>query len=213
MKKTLYFLLTFALSANLYASDLNGIKAADITDLNALDLPVPAAAETSPEQTTGKGYQNVWMTVRSNPSWGQAEAGDYSAGIEASVSKVFDGQYNVTLRTGTQSEWGSIQKILDKDLQFSGSGMYLKMSEWGGNYNIAGNVVGPESQNKYVNFTLYRRFDETSFSLNGGDIDLTIDKNSINGNYDDRQYSKKGIAAIVSLALAVQIDKATPITP
>ncbi|MBI4802726.1 MAG: hypothetical protein HY796_09425 [Elusimicrobia bacterium] len=207
MKKTLYFILTLSIGANLSALELNGINAADIKGLSALDLTAPAAAKAAPGRETGRAYQNVWMYVRNNPSWHEAEANDYGARIEARVRKVFDGQYDVNLRTDTNYAWGAIRKIFDKDFQLSGSGLYLSMNEWGGNYNISGNVTGEDNQNKYINLTLFKRFDETSFSVTSGGIYLSIDKNSINGNYDDRQYSKKAIAAIVSLVLTVQLEQ------
>ncbi|MBU2573738.1 MAG: hypothetical protein KKH28_06670 [Elusimicrobia bacterium] len=207
MKKTIFFALTLSIGANLYAVELNRMTAADIKGLSALDLPAPAAAKAAPGQEAGRAYQHVWMYVRNNPSWQEAEANDYSARIEARVRKVFDGQYDVSIRAGMKSEWGTIRKIFDRDFQLSGSGMYLSMSEWGGNYNISGSVTGENNQNKYINLTLYKRFDETSFSVTGGGIYLNIDKNSINGNFDDQQYSKKAIAALVSLVLAVQLEK------
>jgi len=207
MKKTVYCLLTFALSANLYASDLNGIKAADIKDQNALDLPAPAAAQAAPEQKTGKAYNNVYMFVNNNPSWKQAEANDYSNRIEARVRQISAGQYDVSLRTDLQSDWGTIYKNSANYYNLSGNGMYLSMSEFGGNYSISGNVTGPNNQNKYIYITLYKSFDETSFTVSGGGIYLSINKNSINGNFDDQQYSKKAIASIISLALAVQVEK------
>ena len=208
MIKTVYFLFTLALSANLYASDLNGIKAADIKDQSALDLPAPAAAVALPEQKTGKAYHSVYMFVNNNPSWKQAEANDYSNRIETRVRQLSAGQYDVSLRTDLDSGWGTIHKNSANYYSLSGNGMYLNMSEFGGNYSISGTVTGPNNQNKYIYITLYKSFDETSFSANGGGIYLSINKNSINGNFDDQQYSKKAIAAVISLALAVQIEKA-----
>lgn len=123
MKKTVYFILAFALSANLYASDLNGIKASDIKDQPALDLPAPAAPQASPEQKTGKAYNSVYMFVNNNPSFKEAEANDYSNRIEARVRQVFAGQYDVSLRTDLQSDWGTIYKNSANYYNLSGNGM------------------------------------------------------------------------------------------
>lgn len=200
MPKTLLAALFIALSSTSYAFELQTLNSSDI---KAAEITVPAPAKTVSSE---KQYQNLWMSVYSNPSWKEASANDYSAGIEVRVRKVFDTMFNADVRVDMNNEWVSINKF-GTNFSLSGSGMNLNMSEWGGNYNISGSVTGADNQTKFVNLTLYKGFDSYSFSVNGMGLNMNVGRSSINGSYDDREYSKKALAAIVTLALTAQVDK------
>lgn len=206
MKTALYLALALSTGGNLSALELNRMSAADVKSAVSAQPGAPAAV-TAAAAETSKAYQNVWMSVRNNQSWQEAEAYDYSSRIETRVRKVFDGQYDVSIHTDLKYEWATIRKNFGKDFQLSGSGMYLSMNEWGGNYSVSGNVQDQNNQTKYINLTLHKRFDDGSFNITGAGIYLNIDPNSVNGNYDDQQYSKKAIAAVISLALAARLEK------
>ncbi|MDO8803008.1 MAG: hypothetical protein Q7R35_01130 [Elusimicrobiota bacterium] len=200
MKQILLAAVFIALSSSSYAFELQTLGSADI---KAAEITVPAAA---PAVSAEKQYQNLWMSVFSNPSWKEAQANDYSAGIEVRVRKVFDTMFNADVRVDMKSEWLSINKF-GSGFSLSGSGTNLNMNEWGGNFNISGSVTGDDNQTKFINLTLFKVFDGYSYNVSGMGMNMSVSCTSINGSYDDKEYSKKAMAAIVTLALTAQVDK------
>lgn len=204
MKRTILAALFLTLASSSYAFELQTLGSAEIK-ASEITAPVPSPA-AMPAAPALKQYQNLWMSVYSNPSWKEATANDYSAGIEVRVRKVFDTMFNADLRVDMKSEFVSMNKF-GTNFSLSGSGLNLNMNEWAGNYNISGSVIGADNQYKYVNLTLYKGYDAYSFNINGFGLNMSVSRYGINGNYDDAQYSKKAVAAIVTLALAAQVDK------
>ncbi|MBI4656894.1 MAG: hypothetical protein HY746_09150 [Elusimicrobia bacterium] len=208
------YVLTIAFLLNcgfVFAGDFSAIdlKQINLSEIKGVELPgVPLTIEKSDKVKQVKGkYMHVWMSVRQNPSWKEAEANDYSNRIETRVRKIFNNRFDVTMNVDMHYEWSSIDKVFEKDFQMFSTGINLRMNEWGNNYNISGNVTDANNQYKYINLTMYKRFDDFSYSINGFGIYLNIDKYNINGNFDEKEYGKKAIAAIVSMALALQIEK------
>ena len=210
MKNILYLVLAVASAPNAYAFDLVSLRASDLKQ-QEITVPAPVAQKTESAVTIGQArvYTNLWMNINNNVSMKEVEAQDYMAGIDVTVRKVFDNQFDVNCRVDNKYEWATIRKSGNTDYQLSGSGMFLSMDEWGGNYNISGNVT-ENGQTKYLNLTMYKSFDDFSFSVNSFGLNLTINKNSINGSFDTAQYSKSAVAAVVTFALAVQADKSAP---
>jgi len=200
MTRTIFAALLITLASSSYAFELQTLKPADI---KAAGIAVPAPGPAAPAV---RQYQNLWMSVYSDPSWKEVSANDYAAGIEVRVRKVFDTMFNAEIRTGAAGDSVSINKF-GGSFSLSGSGMSLNMNEWGGNYNISGSVTEAGNQTKYVNLTLYKGFDDYSFSASGMGMNMNVSRLSISGNYDDTQYSKKALAAVVTLALTAQADK------
>lgn len=200
MKITALAALFLTLAPSSYAFELQTLRSADI---NAAEITVPAAA---PAAATQKQYQNLWMSVYSNPMWKEAQAGDYMAGIDVRVRKVFDTMFNADMRVDNNNEWVTLNKF-GNGFSLSGTGMNLNMSERGGNYNVSGSVTGADNQTKFVNLTLFKGFDSYSFNVSGMGLNMNISRNNISGNYDDTEYSKKAIAAIITLALTAQVDR------
>ncbi len=202
---SLVFILSFVDS--IHAFQLNNIKASNL-DLSEIEIIQPTATSAALEtKTNNKTYTNLYMSIYNNSSWQESTANDYSARIEVRVRKVFENQYDAYSRVDMDSSRDQIRKVFENSYQFSGMGTYLNMNEFGGSYSISGNVRN-ETGTKYINITLHKQFDDFSYNVSGGGIYLNINKHSISGNFDTKQYSKKAIAAIVSLALAVQQDKA-----
>ncbi len=202
---SLVFVLSFVNST--HAFQLSDIKASDL-DLSEIEITQPAATDAASEiKTENKTYTHLYMSIYNNSSWQESTANDYSARIEVRVRKVFENQYDAYSRVDMDSSWDQIRKVFENSYQFSGSGTYLNMNEFGGSYSISGNVRD-ESGTKYINVTLYKQYDDFSYNVSGGGIYLNINKYSISGNFNTDQYSKKAVAAIVSLALAVQQEKA-----
>ncbi len=189
-----------SLSASSYAFELQALKAADIAEEPAF----PAAS--APAVPAQKQRQNLWMSVYGNTSMKQAQASDYSAGIDVRVSKSLDTMFSADVRVGTNSEWLNLSKF-GGSFRLSGSGISLSMSEWGGNYSVSGTVTGEDNRTQYINLTLYKGFDIYSFNASGAGLSMNISGNSIGGSYDDDEYSKKAVAGIVALALAAQVDR------
>lgn len=204
MKRTIFAALFLTLASSSYAFELQTLGSADIK-ASGITAPVPSPAAV-PAAPALKQYQNLWMNVYTNPSWKEATANDYSAGIEVRVRKVFDTMFNADVRVDMKSEYLNLNKF-GTNFSLSGSGMNLNMNEWAGNYNISGNVMGAGNQYNYVNLTLYKGFDAYSFNVSGFGLNMNVSRYGINGNYDDTQYSKKAVAAIVTMALAAQVDK------
>ncbi len=204
MKRTILAVLFLTLASSSYAFELQTLGSADIK-ASEITAPVPSPASV-PDAPALKQYQNLWMNLYTNPSWKEATASDYSAGIEVRVRKVFDTMFNADVRVDMKSEYLNLNKF-GTNFSLSGTGMNLNMDEWGGNYNISGSVLGADNQYKYVNLTLYKGFDNYSFNVNGMGLNMNISQYGINGNYDDTQYSKRAVAAIVTMALAAQVDK------
>jgi hypothetical protein len=235
--KYLFFIVVFVV--NSYALNLEQTIAPQLTEINVSELksaeltlpghpfpepdqwdmapsapfPLPAPVpQKIDKKSPDKTYTHLWMNIRQNPSWKEAEAYDYSNRIETRVRKIFDNRFDVTMNVDMHYEWSSIDKVFDKEFHMFSHGINLRMNEWGSNYNVSGSVTDANNQYKYINLTMYKRFDDFSYSISGFGIYLNIDRYNINGNFDDKEYSKKAIAAIVSMALALQIEK-TPATP
>ncbi|MCX5785452.1 MAG: hypothetical protein NTX59_07170 [Elusimicrobia bacterium] len=210
MKNILYLILAVTIAPNAYALDLVSLKASDIKQ-QEISVPAPVAQKAEPavktEQT--RAYTNLWMNINNNVSMKEVEAQDYMARIDVTVRKVFDSQFDVNCRVDNNYQWATVRKSGNTNYQLSGSGMFLSMDEWGGNYNISGNVT-ENGQTKYLNLTMYKSFDEFSFNVNSYGLNLSINKTGINGSFDTTQYSKTAVAAVVTFALAVQADKSAP---
>ena len=202
MKITALAAILLTLAASSYAFELQTIKSADII-VPEITLPAPVAAPVVPAE---KQYQNLWMSVYSNPSWQEAEASDLSADIDVRVRRSIGTFFDASATVDSQNLWINISKF-SNNFSLSGSGLNLSMNEWGGNYNITGTVTGDNNQTTFVNVTLFRGFDSYSFNVSGMGMNMSISRNSISGRYDDAQCSKKSVAAVVALALAAQVDK------
>lgn len=185
-----------AFSFDLRSIDLSAIKAME---------PAAVAAPASPKAAS----QFLWMSVRNNPSFKEAEANDYGARIEARVQESFKDSYSVSLRTDLESSWASIRKSGDSYYNLSGSGLYLTMSGSNGSYFISGNVT-QNGKTTFVSASVSKRFDDFSYNVFAGGLNMYTDRNSMNGNYDPDRFSKKAVAAITSLLLAVQVEKGQP---
>jgi len=211
MIKTSYFLLVILFSANAYAADLATLKAADIKDLDAIALPTALPSKAAPKKDA-RTYQNVFMQIRNQPSWGAVEADDMMARISISVRKVGDGWYDVSNRVDMDSQWGNVRRIFSSDWEISGSGMNLRMSEWGGNYSISGSVSAPGAAGGYINLTVNKSYDNFTYYVNDFGMNLNVDRYNVNGGFDNARYSKQAVTAVLSLLFAVQAD-ATPAEP
>jgi len=199
MKKTLLTAVLLAITSSSYAFDPQTVKAANIKNT---EIPVPTAG---PVVSADKQYQSLWMSVYLNESWKEAEASDYSQGIDVRVRKVFDTTFNVSVRAGNNSEWLNLNKF-GSGFSLSGSGVSLNMNGWNGNYNVSGSVYGDDNQSQFVSLSLYKGSDGYSYSVSGFGPNLNISRNGISGSYDDTQYSKKALACVITLALAAQVD-------
>lgn len=200
MLKSLSALLLAVSVSPAYSFDLNSVNAAAVKDLPAAEVPAAAAKAAS---------QHVWMTVRNNPGFKEAEANDWGARIEARVRETFKDSYSVNLRADMDNAWGNIRKT-GTYYNLSGGGIYLNMSGYGGSYFINGSVTGSDGKTVNVSVNVSKRFDDFSFNVFGNGLNLYTDRNSFNGNYDPERLSKKAVAAVASLLLAVQVEKGQP---
>lgn len=191
-------LLVFSASP-LFSFDLQSVDAASIKAMEPAPAPAAQAKAAS---------QHLWMTVRNNPSWKEAEANDWGARIEARVRETFKDSYSVNLRADMDTSWGSIRKT-GSYYSLSGSGIYLNMGGSNGSYFINGTVT-ENGKTTQVAVNVSKRFDDFSYNAFGSGLSLYADRNSMNGNYDPERFSKKAVAAVTSLLLAVQVEKGQP---
>ncbi|MDO8806335.1 MAG: hypothetical protein Q7R35_18115 [Elusimicrobiota bacterium] len=200
MIKSLSALLLAFSASPVLAFDLQSVDLAEINKTEPVAVEAPAAAKA--------GNQYVWMSVRNNPSWKEVEANDWSAQMEARVKETFKDSYSVSLRAGMDSAWGSIRKT-GSYYSLSGSGIFLNMSGSNGSYFINGTVT-ENGKMTNVSVNVSKRFDDFTFNVFGSGLNLYTDRNSINGNYDTDRFSKKSVAGVVSMLLAVQLEKGEP---
>lgn len=189
-------LLAFSASP-VFSFDLQSVNVAGIKEAPAVEIPAAPAAKAA--------SQHVWMTVRNNPSFKEAEANDWGARIEARVRETFKDSYSVNLRADLDTAWGSIRKT-GSYYNLSGGGVFLNMSGSNGSYFVNGTIT-ENGKMTSVSVNVSRRFDDFSFNVFGSGLNLFTDRNSINGNYDPERFSKKAVAAVTSLLLAVQVEK------
>jgi hypothetical protein len=200
MIKSLSALLLVFSASPVLSFDLQSV------DVSALKAMEPAAVELPAAPKAASQY--VWMSVRNNPSFKEAEANDYGNRIEARVRETFTNSFDVTMRTDSNSSWASIRKT-GSYYTLSGAGLYLSMSGSNGSYFVNGNV-SENGKTTLVSVNISKRFDDFSYNVFGSGINLYTDRNSINGNYDTDRFSKKALGAITSLVLAVQVEKGQP---
>ncbi|HNW45633.1 MAG TPA: hypothetical protein PKI19_14120 [Elusimicrobiales bacterium] len=202
MKITALAALFITLASSSYAFELQTIKSADI-EAAGITAPAPAA---SPAAAVQKQYQSLWMSVHCDPSWNESEANDFSADIDVRVRKSAGTFFDASATVDGKYLNLNLSKFV-RNFSLSGPGISLSMNEMGGNYNISGNVTGDDNQTTFVNLTVFRSFNAYSYSISGMGINMSATQNSLNGQYDDSQYSKNAVAAVVSLVLAAQVDK------
>jgi len=199
IKSLAAFLLVFAASPVL-SFDLQSIDAAGIKEMSSAAVEVPAAPKAA--------SQYLWMSVRSNPSFKEAEANDYGARIETRVRETIADSFDVSMRTDSNSSWASIRKS-GSYYSLSGAGIYLNMSGSNGSYFVNGNV-SENGKTTMVSVNVSKRFDDFSYNVFGNGLNMYTDRNSLNGNYDPDRFSKKAVAAVTSLVLALQVEKGQP---
>lgn len=199
MLKTLSALLLVFSVSPVFSFDLDSLDIAGIKNMEA-----PAVEAGAPKAAS----QYVWMSVHNNPGFNEAEATDWGARIEARVRESFAGSFDVNLRTDSDYAWASIRKS-GTHYSLSGSGFYLTMSGSDSSWFINGNVRDGD-KTSYVSVSVSKRFDDYSYSVFGSGLSLYTDKNSINGNYDTERCSKKAVAAVTSLILALQVEAGEP---
>ncbi|HCC46709.1 MAG TPA: hypothetical protein DEQ38_01100 [Elusimicrobia bacterium] len=199
MIKFLSAVLLTVSASPVFSFDLQSV---DVSALKALEPAVPALAVPAGDKAAS---QFVWMTVRNNPVGKEAEANDWGARIEARVRETFKDSYSVNLRADMDTSWGNIRKT-GSYYNLSGGGIFLNMSGSNGSYFVNGTIT-ENGKMTSVSVNVSKRFDETSFNVFGSGLNLYTDRNSINGNYDPDRFSKKAVAAVTSLLLAVQVEK------
>ncbi|MDA8243804.1 MAG: hypothetical protein M0025_06745 [Elusimicrobia bacterium] len=200
MLKLLSSFLLLAAAGPAFSFDLPSIGLSALKTGGDAPVVVPAASRAA--------SQYVWMSVRNNPSFKEAQADDWSARIETRVRESFKDSYDVSMRTDMDSAWASIRKS-GSFYNMSGSGLYLTMSGSGSSYFISGNV-SENGKTSFVSVSVSKRFDDYSYSVFGSGLNLYTDRNSVNGSYDPDQVSKKAVAAVSSLILALQVEKGEP---
>jgi len=200
MIKSLTALLLAVSASPAFSFDLQSV------DLSALKALEPAAVAAPAAEKAAS--QQLWMSVRNNPSWKEAEANDWGARIEARVKETFTDSYSVSLRAEMDYSWASIRKT-GNYYNLSGSGVFLNMSGSNSSYFINGTVT-ENGKMTQVSVNVSRRFDDFSYNVFAYGLNLYTDKNSISGNYDTDRFSKKAVAAVTSLILAVQVEKGQP---
>ena len=206
MKKLIYILLVSSFTASACAAELTEVKAADIKAALDPALPAAVACIAAPEKAS-RAYQNVFMQIRSQPSWGAVEASDFQLRVDISVRKVFNDQYDMYNRVDNETQMGSIRKVFNSDWQLSGYGSYLDMREFGGSYTISGRVPGQGSQSTYINLNASKRFDDFSYFISGIGVNLSVDQYGVNGSYDSDRFSKQAFTAVLSMIFAAQANK------
>ena len=207
-KKIIGLIVVFFLAANfLSAFELPQMTLGNLSLLK-IDIPAPPTKATiSVKNTETKSERvNVWMQIRGTGFTGETEADDTFARINVKVRKVFDTDYDIQTRVEMDNDFMRISNFFSDRYTLSGNGYNLKMRKVFDNYDISGNIL-METQSKYINLRLNKRFhnDENEFSYYASDfgINLTIDDRSITGYFDTAQYSKKSVAAIIGLVLAL----------
>jgi len=184
-----------AFSFDLQSLDLSAIKALE---------PAAVSAPSAPKAAS----QHIWMSVQHNASFKEAQANDWGARIETRVRETFKDSYDVSMRTDSDSTWASVRKS-GSYYSLSGAGLYLNMSGSNGSYFVNGNVT-ENGKTTMVSVNISKRFDDFSYNVFGSGLNLYTDRNSINGNFDSERFSKKAVAAVTSLLLAVQVEKSQP---
>lgn len=190
--------LTF-FAASSYALELQPVKTADITGME-----VPAAAQAMPAAAVNRQYQNLWLSVYTNEAWRESEASDISSGLDVRVRKVSDGMFDVSARAGNATEWLNLSKF-GSGFSLSGSGVNLNMNGWSGNFSVSGSVYGEDNKPQFISLSFFGSGDY-SYGISGAGLNLNVNRSGISGSYDDTRYSKKALAAVVTLALAAQVE-------
>ena len=198
--KILSALFLFVSASPAFSFDLQSI------DLSAVKAMEPAAVAAPAAEKAAS--QHIWMSVQHNVSFKEAQANDWGARIETRVRETFKDSYDVSMRTDSDYSWASVRKS-GSYYSLSGSGVYLNMSGSNGSYFVNGNVT-ENGKTSMVSVNISKRFDDFSYNVFGSGLNLYTDRNSINGNFDSDRFSKKAVAAVTSLLLAVQLEKSQP---
>ncbi len=200
MSKILSAVLFLFSAGPAFSFDLPAIGLSALKESGDAPVVVPAASRAA--------SQYVWMSVRNNPSAKEAQADDWGARIETRVRETFAGSFEVNLRTDSDYGWASIRRT-GSNYALSGAGLYLNMSGANGSFFVNGSVT-ENGKTSFVSVSVSKRFGDYSYSVFGSGLNLYTDRNSVNGSYDPDQVSKKAVAAVSSLILALQVEKGEP---
>ncbi len=210
-KKIIGLIIVFFSAANfLSAFELPQMTLENIS-LSEMDIPAPPAKATKITKTIKPAEIkseriNVWMQIRGTGFMSETEADDTFARINIKVRKVFDDEYDIQTRVDMDNDWMRIRNFFSDNYRLTGTGYNLEMRKSFDDYAISGTIL-MENQHKYINLGLNKRFhgDENEFSyyISNLGINLTIDDRSITGYFDTAQYSKKSVAAVIALVLAL----------
>jgi len=201
MQKILAGLLLFGNLSFLSALEIEDFRISDIKQAK-IEIPAPKM-----EIDKSKNNAYLWFHTYINESIKEISGYDYSTRIDIRVRKVFDDQFQADIRVNNNYEWVTIRKVFNKDFDISGSAGYVNAREWGGNYNISGNLRDENGKYQYLNLTMFKRFDDGfSFNISANGLYLNVDKNDISGNFDETIYSKKVLGYILSTILAIEAN-------
>lgn len=205
MKKTAFSVLLLAFASSAFASELVTLTAGDIKAAGGAvpEVSVPARAEKS--ESSGRELQ---LDVRRNSTGREARAEAPAAGMELRVRETSTGSFEASLNIDSQPLRAKIYRSPGAgsylSYYLSGPGMSLHVDGTADQYNLYGNIT-VDGKSRYVNVSV-SGYSGLSCHAGGSGLSLDVERGGIAGTYIPVQHSKKAVAAVVSLILAIQVD-------
>lgn len=164
--------------------------------------------QPKPEQKAVKNDQRIWLTIRPGFGWNTVEASDPFSRIEVGLRKIFDREYDAEIETDNNRFSGRVSGFFTRRYELRAGRTDLRMEEWAGSWRLTGRVEAPGAPNgeQAVSLDMRDRFGDGSFYIWENAINLTIDRNGVNGTVDTKVYPKEVVGAITALVMAYQQD-------
>jgi len=169
-----------------------------------------SGSEDSKKVSSKKRDENnlrIWLSIRQDTFFdNEVMADDPWTNMEIRLRKIFDTDYNVETRIDNIVEYGRVSNFFTNRYEYTSGSTRLDMEEWAGDYTVRGNIAGDESgEDQYVRLEMRSYFgDDSSFYISDEGIHLTADRHAINCDVNPKIYSKKAVAAISALIMALQ---------
>lgn len=179
------------------------LPAVNVAAIRAMPAEMPAVSAPA-RPAAERNSQSVYMNVTASPYSKEASANDWNSRIQTTVRATGTSRFDVKVQTEQAFDWASINKNGNYYNLFS-SAFSLNMSGSNGSYFINGNVYD-NGKSSFVSTNVSCNKDNSYCTVFGGGLSITASAMTLNGWYDENQYSKKAVAGVASMLMALRVE-------
>lgn len=175
----------------------------ELPTMKEIKEKLPAKAETA------RVYMNIWPNEFSK----RFRIDDAFLNIRLSGRTVFDDRIDFSGTVENDYVYGQIRRAFNNQLRFNAGYTSLRIRKWGNNYTVSGTTGFNNEPTQYVNITIYGSGINDRLRINAPGMYLNASKYTISGNFDPGKYSKKLVASLGVIIVAIQLKLDEPEEP